>query len=146
MSPPSIISGVDNLMRKAKGVPNKPFGGCVVVFSGDFRQCLPIVVGRAPLSEIVKRCIPSAEFEPEVNSLTMTENMRILSAEVSREETLVLRQQAQLLLRIGSGYNLEDGVGVENIRLLCQNDDAYYSDNDRCMPNFPKKSLLSLRI
>ena len=67
MSPPSIISGVDNLMRKAKGVPNKPFGGCVVVFSGDFRQCLPIVVGRAPLSEIVKRCIPSAEFEPEID-------------------------------------------------------------------------------
>jgi hypothetical protein len=44
--------------------------------------------------------------------------------------TLVLRQQAQLLLRIGSGYNLQDGVGVENIRLLTQNVDAYYPDND----------------
>ena len=133
MSPPSIISGVDNLMRKAKGVPNKPFGGSVVVFSGDFRQCLPIVVGRAPLSETFERCILSAEFEPEVNFLTTTENMRILSAEVSREERLVLRQQAQLLLRIGSGYNLQDGVGVENIRLLTQNVVAYYPDNDRCM-------------
>ena len=29
MSPFSIIGGVDNLMRKAKGVPNKPFGVCV---------------------------------------------------------------------------------------------------------------------
>ena len=29
MSPFSIIGGVDNLMRKAKGVPNKPFGGWV---------------------------------------------------------------------------------------------------------------------
>ena len=31
MSPFSIIGGVDNLMRKAKGVPNKPFGGWVGV-------------------------------------------------------------------------------------------------------------------
>jgi hypothetical protein len=51
MSPLSIISGVDNLMRKAKGVPNKPFGGWVVVISGDFRHCLPIIVGRSPLAE-----------------------------------------------------------------------------------------------
>jgi hypothetical protein len=29
MSPFSIIGGVDNLMRKAKGVSNKPFGVCV---------------------------------------------------------------------------------------------------------------------
>ena len=34
MSPFSIIGGVDNLMRKTlmrktKGVPNKPFGGCL---------------------------------------------------------------------------------------------------------------------
>jgi hypothetical protein len=74
-----------------------------------------------------------------VNFLTTTENMRILSAEVSREETLVLRQQAQLLLRIGSGYNLQDGVGVENIRLLTQNVVAYYPDNDRCMSILLKK-------
>jgi hypothetical protein len=102
----AIIGGIDNLMRKAKGVPNKPFGVCVcvcvcvVVFPGDFRQCLPIVVGRAPLSETVERCILSAEFEPEVNFLTTTENMRILSAEVSREETLVLRQQADRCMSI----------------------------------------------
>ena len=114
-------------------------GGCAVVFSGNFRQCLPIVVGRAPLSKTVERCIIGAEFEPEVNFLTTTENMRILSAEVSREETLVLRQQAQLLLRIGSGYNLQDGVGVENIRLLTQNVVAYYPDNDRCMSILLKK-------
>ena len=114
--------------------------GCAVVFSGNFRQCLPIVVGRAPLSETVERYILSAEFEPEVNFLTTTENMRILSAEVSREETLVLRQQAQLLLRIGSGYNLQDGVGVENIRLLTQNVVAYCPDNDdRCMSILLKK-------
>jgi hypothetical protein len=108
--------------------------GWVVVFSGDFRQCLPIVVGRTPLPQIVKRCILSAEFEPEMNFLTMTENMRILSAEVSREETLVLRRQAQLLLLIGSGYYLQDGVSVENINV-----NAYYPDNVRCMSTFLKK-------
>ena len=109
-------------------------GEWVVVFSGDFRLCLPIVVGRAPLPEIVKRCILSVEFEPEVNFLTMMENMRILSAEVSMEETLVLRRHAQLLLRIGSGYNLQDGVSVENINV-----NAYYPDNVRCMSIMLKK-------
>ena len=47
MTPKSVILGVDKEKKK-----NVPFGGCVVVFSGDFRQCLPVVLNYPSMSDM----------------------------------------------------------------------------------------------
>ena len=57
-----MIDGVDQLMRRVKERNDKPFGGCVVLFSGDFRQCLPIVKGNPTIAEVFQRCILSSSF------------------------------------------------------------------------------------
>ena len=57
-----MIDGVDQLVRRVKERNDKPFGGCVVLFSGDFRQCLPIVKGNPTIAEVLQICILSSSF------------------------------------------------------------------------------------
>ena len=54
MTPKSVILRVDKLLREEKK-KNVPFGGCVVVFSGDFRQCLPVVLNNPSMSDVYER-------------------------------------------------------------------------------------------
>ena len=95
MSPLSVIDGVDQLMRKVKERDDKPFGGCTVLFSGDFRQCLLIVKGNPTIGEVFQRCILSSSFINGIQFLTMTENMRILSSNHSPEELTLLKTQSE---------------------------------------------------
>jgi len=54
-----------------------PFGGKVVVFSGDFRQILP-VIPKGPRPEVVHATINSSYFWRFCEVLTLTKNLRIL--------------------------------------------------------------------
>ena len=82
-------------MRKVKERDDKPFGGCTVLFSGDFRQCLLIVKGNPTIGEVFQRCILSSSFINGIQFLTMTENMRILSSNHSPEELTLLKTQSE---------------------------------------------------
>ena len=53
-----------------------PFGGCLFVFAGDFRQVLPIIPG-ASRSSIVPQCINRCYFWPQVRQLRLETNMRV---------------------------------------------------------------------
>ena len=107
MSPPWVIDGVDQLMRRVKERNDKPFGGCVVLFSGDFRQCLPIVKGNPTIAEVLQRCILSSSFI----------------------DIGLIEDQLKFLLDIGSWLHLPSGRGSENNDILSQNLHVFYPLN-----------------
>jgi hypothetical protein len=144
MSPLSVIDGVDQLMRKVKERDDKPFGGCTVLFSGDFRQCLLIVKGNPTIGEVFQRCTLSSSFINGIQFLTMTENMRILSSNHSPEQLTLLKTQSEFLLDIGSGLHLASGRGLENINILTQNLHAFYPSDGQWYENFIRKYIQPL--
>ena len=136
MSPLSVI---ERVLRTAKKREEEPFGGCLVLFSGDFRQCLPIVKGNPTRLEVFQRCILSAPFYDKIVFLAMTENMRILSSNPSPEELTVLRQQLQYLWDIGSGFNVASGRGVENLNILTHSMHAFHPSGNNWVENFIRR-------
>ena len=91
-----IFEAFDRLLKDlAVGLnKNLPFGGKVVVFGGDFRQVLPVVVhgGRA---DQVNACFTQSTLWKYVRTLELTVNMRVAG---TAEPAF-----AEWLLRIGDG-------------------------------------------
>lgn len=50
------LEALDRTLRDLMEKPNAPFGGKIIILAGDFRQCLPIVVG-GNRAQIVQSCI-----------------------------------------------------------------------------------------
>lgn len=80
---------------------NRPFGGKVVIFGGDFRQVFPVIHG-AGRAEIV---------------LQLTKNMRLESNNLSPEEAKDLQEFSQWILDIGDGKigDANDGEALIDI-------------------------------
>ena len=96
MGDKAMFDTLDRTFQEIRG--NKlPFGGVVMVFSGDWRQCLPVVQGgNRPV--IVSHTFKRHEgLWPKVQVRHLTENMRIKFA---GEED---KHYAQFLLDIGEG-------------------------------------------
>jgi len=80
-----------DIMRR----PDLPFGGKVVVFGGDFRQCAP-VVSRGFRASIVSAAFSRSVLWRQVRVLTLTENMRLRANPLSKP-------YAEYLLRVDNG-------------------------------------------
>lgn len=92
MLPKYGMHNMDQLLR-ALGNPNLPFGGKIIVFGGDFRQCLP-VQQRANKSELIDLCIKRSNLWQHFHLFSLTENMR-----VDPKQT----EFAEYLLKVGNG-------------------------------------------
>ena len=68
------IAAVDRSLRVIMKSPNVPFGAKCVLFSGDFRQILP-VVRRGSRSMIVFMCFKSSTLYESTKCLKLTQNM-----------------------------------------------------------------------
>ena len=55
---------------------DKPFRGLFVVFGGDFKQILPVIV-KGSCAQIVGACIQQSRLWLSVKVLKLTENMRL---------------------------------------------------------------------
>ena len=44
MTKRKAVEALDRSMRDIMDIPNLPFGGKTILFGGDFRQTLPIVI------------------------------------------------------------------------------------------------------
>jgi hypothetical protein len=75
--------------------PDSSFGGKMVVFGGDFRQCPP-VVSRGSRAAIVFAALSRSVLWHEVRVLTLTENMRL------RVDPLA-KPYVEYLLKVGNG-------------------------------------------
>lgn len=79
----------------------KIFGGKVLVFSGDFRQSLP-VIPRGTRSNIVHAVINASYILDHCKVLTLTKNMRLQSGSSSSTSEDVC-QFSEWILKIGDG-------------------------------------------
>jgi len=86
---------VDRTLRDIMRRPDLPFGGKVVVFGGDFRQCPP-VVSKGSRATIVSVALSRSILWRQVRVLTHTENMRLRANPLSKP-------YAEYLLRVGNG-------------------------------------------
>jgi ATP-dependent DNA helicase PIF1 len=75
----------------------EPFGGKVLVLSGDLRQCLPVVPG-ASRAGIVERCINKCALWQNVQVMELTKNMRVLTSNDQH-----LKDWDTLITSIGNG-------------------------------------------
>ena len=90
-----------------------PFGGKVVIFSGDFRQNLP-VIKFGNRADIVDNTIKKMEWWYSVRTLSLTDNMRVLL----NGNTNVAREFTEMLLSIGDGrFVIQPEVGSDAIKV-----------------------------
>ena len=82
-----------------------PFGGKVIVFGGDFRQILP-VIRRGTRGDVVSACLNRSSIWRYVKVLNLTINMRLRI--LSSQDSLVVSEFSNFLLRVGEGTELED--------------------------------------
>ena len=70
------MEALDRTLRDLAGVDDIPFGGKIVVLSGDFRQCLP-VIPNANRAQIVDAALNRSPLWPSFEIMQLTENMRV---------------------------------------------------------------------
>ena len=101
-----VYECIDRSLRELISV-DAPFGGITVVFSGDWRQCLPIVKhgGRG---EIVNACLRCSYLWKKITVKNLTRNMRVQQSGDSKDFS-------DLLLKIGDGNMLENENMGENM-------------------------------
>ena len=71
-----MLEALDRTLQDIMGKPNLPFGGKVLLFAGDFRQCLVVIKG-ASRAGIVKCCINRSPLWKHFKIMKLTLNMRV---------------------------------------------------------------------
>uniref|UniRef100_A0A1J3EKZ2 ATP-dependent DNA helicase n=1 Tax=Noccaea caerulescens TaxID=107243 RepID=A0A1J3EKZ2_NOCCA len=92
----------------------KPFGGKVIVFGGDFRQVLPVIPG-GTRAEIVLSALNSSYLWKHCKVLKLTRNMRLQSGNLSKEEATDIKEFSEWILDVGDGKINEPNDGETEI-------------------------------
>ena len=87
------------------------FAGKLTLFTGDYRQCLPIMPRGSP-AKIIDACFNASPLWNAVIHHTFTTNMRLMSTALSEEDRERRKQYGEHLLRIGDGIEDEDEDGA----------------------------------
>ncbi|CEP22527.1 unnamed protein product [Cyberlindnera jadinii] len=105
------IEAADRLLRKIKDKPEVPFGGIVLLLSGDFRQCLPVIQGITNQEVISANSLFRDSNAKDMKILKLTENLRIFRKDsFTEEQRNDALQISNKLLQIGIGGNVVDFV------------------------------------
>jgi ATP-dependent DNA helicase PIF1 len=91
----------DRTMRDITSVPDKVFGGKVVVFGGDFRQILP-VIPNGSRHDVVHASINASKLWQHCKVLKLTVNMR-LTVGTDSDKKEEIQEFADWILDIGDG-------------------------------------------
>ena len=94
-----VFEAIDRSIRELKG-NDQPFGGITVAFSGDWRQCLPIV-RRGSRADVLHACLNISEIWKLTTVTNFVRNMRV---EITGES----KEFSDLLLDIGDGSLAEN--------------------------------------
>lgn len=110
----AMLECVDRLLRDIMGTPFVPFGGKVMLLTGDFRQCCP-VSDNENIEAGILMCLKRSLLWPEFTQLELTENVR-----ADPEE----HEFKNWLLDIGNGRSrVYDGQYMVRLpdRVVCRN-------------------------
>jgi len=99
---------LDRTLRDFKN-NDRPMGGVVILFAGDFRQILP-VVPKGTKSDEINACLKSSYLWSYITSLRLTTNMRVHLGGVNNAELF-----SQHLLKIGDGTFQNDKDSIIHI-------------------------------
>ncbi|EOA14589.1 hypothetical protein CARUB_v10027839mg [Capsella rubella] len=120
----NLDRGLSDIMRNTD---NKPFGGKVVVFGGDFRQVLPVING-AGRAQIVLAALNSSYLWEHIKFLTITKNMRLMSKDLSESAARDIKVFSDWILAVGEGKVAEPNDGDALINIPEDNSRAVYGD------------------
>ena len=90
------VEAVDRTLRDIRG-NDRPFGGLLTMFAGDWRQILPVVRGAAR-HQVVAACLKASPLWGQVTCVELHTNMRV---QLQGDEGA--GHYAQLLAELGSG-------------------------------------------
>ncbi|GBP03676.1 hypothetical protein EVAR_2423_1 [Eumeta japonica] len=110
MSNKMSVEALDRSMRDLRS-KKSPMGGCTILFSGDFRQILPVVT-REKRADEINASLKRSNLWPLVNKSELKTNMRVTLS--SREDRLF----SEILLKVGNG-ELTQSDGRINEKNLC---------------------------
>jgi hypothetical protein len=108
---------VDQTLRDIMQRPDSPFGGKVVVFGGDFRQCPPLV-SKGSRAAIVSAALSRSVLWHKMRVLILMENMRLRADPLSKPYVeYLLRvdngQESSIIDHFPPEANTEPLIGVE---------------------------------
>ncbi|AAG21522.1 unknown protein; 11471-16325 [Arabidopsis thaliana] len=105
------FESLDRTLRDIMNNPgDKPFGGKVIVFGGDFRQVLSVING-AGREEIVFAALNSSYIWEHCKVLELTKNMRLL-ANISEHEKRDIEYFSKWILDVGDGKISQPNDGI----------------------------------
>ncbi|CAB4418715.1 unnamed protein product [Rhizophagus irregularis] len=81
---------------------DKPFGGKIFIFGGDFRQILP-VIPHAPRANIVSASLSKSYIWKYLKTMRLTINMRLCQSHNLQDDSTKQKEFAEFLLKIGDG-------------------------------------------
>ena len=94
------FEAVDRTLRDITQI-DKPFGGKIFIFGGDFRQILP-VIPHATRADIVSASLSRSFIWRYLKIMKLTTNMR-LNYSSNSQDNLKQKEFAEFLLKIGNG-------------------------------------------
>ena len=99
------MEAVDRSFRDILDIPHKPFGGIPVVFGGDFRQILPVIV-QGSRGRTVGACIQRSVLWGNITVLHLLQNMRLNTTIVAE------RDFAKWQLEVGEGKHTDQEANI----------------------------------
>ncbi|OWZ13832.1 Helitron helicase [Phytophthora megakarya] len=91
----------DRTFRNIMNNESEPFGRKVIVFSGDHRQILPVLIA-ATRAETIAACFKSSDLWEHFRQVCLTKTMRVRTAPDPVSATN-LTESSEFLLRFGEG-------------------------------------------
>jgi len=110
------FESLDNSLKDILSTPeDKPFGGKVILFRGEFRQILPVIPA-AGRELIVKSSLNSSYLWQHCKVLKLTKNMRLLQ-DIDINEAREIEEFLKWILAVGEGKLNEPNDGVTQIQI-----------------------------
>ena len=107
MSHKGGIQAVNNLMKDIKN-NSHIMGGIPILFSGDFRQILPVIPNGTKADEL-NACIKYSYLWSNLKQLSLSINMRLINKDKNNENSFDKK-----ILKIGNGEYSLDNKNVYN--------------------------------
>ena len=111
-----LFEALDRLLRDIMQEPDKPFGGKLIIMSGDWQQGLPVVPGGSR-AQIIDATLTRSALWGIVQILELKENMRVnRHLDTNPERAAQLASWDEFLTKIGKGQ-LEEVAGGGYVQL-----------------------------